>query len=389
MSIRATFIGAARRTPFGRHGGALAGVRADDRGGLPIRASLGRNAKVDGSAVAGAIFACANQAGDGNRHVARMHVLLAGLPQEMPGSTLNRRCGRGLDSVGTAARANRSDEADRMVEGGGETMSCAASARPKGQGALSRSKAIREATIGRRFVNRSRKQRHDGDSTRVTAGNVASEFGIERAARDRLAVFSQPKARAAQPSGLYSAKHLRETMLEALAMLKRVVRLDDTVTVGNAGGVDDGACAAAGERVAGCTPGTRAARQQRRHGDRGHGNARHGHRPGTCDTQDPRADGPASRPDGRRQAEEGTRGAGPGGVARPGLGGRCPARQRERWGDRAGSSAGSRRRTTCRQGHQPTANRRRPCRAVHHGHRCRPGHRRRGRTGMASRGGRP
>ncbi|MBK1687210.1 3-oxoadipyl-CoA thiolase [Rubrivivax gelatinosus] len=260
---RQAFICDAVRTPFGRYGGALSSVRADDLGAIPIRALMARHPHLDWAAVDDVIFGCANQAGEDNRNVARMSALLAGLPVGVPGSTVNRLCGSGLDAVGSAARAIRSGEAQLMIAGGVESMSRAPFVMPKAQSAFSRHSAVHDTTIGWRFVNNLMKQQHGVDSMPETAENVAAEFGIERAAQDRMALASQQKALAAQRAGFFDSEivpvslpqkkgaplvvcadeHPRETSLEALAALKGVVRPDGTVTAGNASGVNDGACA--------------------------------------------------------------------------------------------------------------------------------------------------
>jgi 3-oxoadipyl-CoA thiolase len=257
------FICDAIRTPFGRYGGALAGVRADDLGAVPIAALMARNAKVDWQAVADVIYGCANQAGEDNRNVARMSALLAGLPVEVPGSTVNRLCGSGLDALGTAARAIKSGEAGLMIAGGVESMSRAPFVLGKAESAFSRSAKIEDTTIGWRFVNKLMKERHGVDSMPETAENVATDYRIEREAQDRMALASQQKALAAQKSGVFDAEivpvrvaqkkgdalvvsrdeHPRDTTLEALAKLKGVVWPDGSVTAGNASGVNDGACA--------------------------------------------------------------------------------------------------------------------------------------------------
>jgi acetyl-CoA C-acetyltransferase len=257
------FICDAVRTPFGRYGGALASVRADDLGAIPLRALVARNAEVDWSAVTDVLYGCANQAGEDNRNVARMSLLLAGLPKEVPGATINRLCGSGLDAVGSAARAIKSGEAQLMVAGGVESMSRAPFVMPKAESAFSRANAVYDTTIGWRFVNKLMKEQHGIDSMPETAENVAAEFKIEREAQDRMALASQLKAVAAQKRGFFDAEivpvtigqkkgdpiivardeHPRETSLEALARLKGVVRPDGTVTAGNASGVNDGACA--------------------------------------------------------------------------------------------------------------------------------------------------
>jgi 3-oxoadipyl-CoA thiolase len=260
---RHAFICDAIRTPFGRYGGALAGVRADDLGAVPIAALMARNPQVDWQAVADVIYGCANQAGEDNRNVARMSALLARLPLEVPGSTVNRLCGSGLDALGTAARAIKSGEAGLMIAGGVESMSRSPFVLGKAESAFSRTAKIEDTTIGWRFVNKLMKQHYGVDSMPETAENVATDFRIEREAQDRMALASQRKALAAQRSGVFDAEivpvhvaqkkgeallvsrdeHPREITLEALAKLKGVVRPDGSVTAGNASGVNDGACA--------------------------------------------------------------------------------------------------------------------------------------------------
>ena len=257
------FICDAIRTPFGRYGGALSSVRADDLGAIPIKALMARNPGVDWAAVTDVIYGCANQAGEDNRNVARMSALLAGLPIDVPGVTLNRLCGSGMDAVGTAARAIKSGEAQLMIAGGVESMSRAPFVMPKAETAFSRANTVYDTTIGWRFVNKLMQQMHGVDSMPETAENVATDFNIEREAQDRMALASQLKAVAAQKSGFFDAEitpvsisqkkgdpvvvtkdeHPRETSLEALAKLKGIVRPDGTVTAGNASGVNDGACA--------------------------------------------------------------------------------------------------------------------------------------------------
>jgi acetyl-CoA C-acetyltransferase len=257
------FICDAIRTPFGRYGGALSSVRTDDLGAIPLKALMARNPKVDWQAVTDIIFGCANQAGEDNRNVAHMASLLAGLPIEVPGATINRLCGSGLDAVGTAARAIRAGEAGLMIAGGVESMSRAPFVMPKAESAFSRSNAVYDTTIGWRFVNKLMKEKYGVDAMPDTAENVATDFKIEREAQDRMALASQMKAVAAQKAGVFDSEitpvtipqkkgdaivvskdeHPRETSLETLAKLKGVVRPDGTVTAGNASGVNDGACA--------------------------------------------------------------------------------------------------------------------------------------------------
>jgi 3-oxoadipyl-CoA thiolase len=257
------FICDAIRTPIGRYGGALSSVRPDDLGAIPLRALMARNPKLDWAAVTDVLFGCANQAGEDNRNVARMSLLLAGLPKELPGATINRLCGSGLDAVGTAARAIKAGEAQLMIAGGVESMSRAPFVMPKADSAFSRANAVYDTTIGWRFVNKLMKEMHGIDSMPETAENVAADYKIEREAQDRMALASQLKAVAAQKAGFFDAEitpvtiaqkkgdpivvskdeHPRETSLESLAKLKGVVRPDGTVTAGNASGVNDGACA--------------------------------------------------------------------------------------------------------------------------------------------------
>ncbi|CAM3735798.1 3-oxoadipyl-CoA thiolase [Roseateles saccharophilus] len=257
------FICDAIRTPFGRYGGALSSIRTDDLAALPIKALMARNANVDWAAVADVIYGCANQAGEDNRNVARMAALLAGLPVDVPGSTVNRLCGSGLDAIGTAARAIRAGEAGLMIAGGVESMSRAPFVMPKAESAFSRANAVYDTTIGWRFINKQMKAQHGVDSMPETAENVAQDFGIAREAQDRMALASQTKAIAAQQRGFFEREivpvevpqkkgeplrvlldeHPRATSLEALAKLKGVVKPDGSVTAGNASGVNDGACA--------------------------------------------------------------------------------------------------------------------------------------------------
>ncbi|HEY0955049.1 MAG TPA: 3-oxoadipyl-CoA thiolase [Roseateles sp.] len=257
------FICDAIRTPFGRYGGALSSIRTDDLAALPIKALMARNPGVDWAAVEDVIYGCANQAGEDNRNVARMAALLAGLPVDVPGSTVNRLCGSGLDAVGTAARAIRAGEAGLMIAGGVESMSRAPFVMPKAESAFSRTNAVYDTTIGWRFVNKLMKAAHGVDAMPETAENVARDFGIEREAQDRMALASQRKAIAAQQRGFFEREivpvdvpqkkgdplrvlldeHPRETSIEALAKLKGVVTPEGSVTAGNASGVNDGACA--------------------------------------------------------------------------------------------------------------------------------------------------
>ncbi len=257
------FICDANRTPFGRYGGALSSVRTDDLGAIPLKALMARNPNVDWLAVTDVIYGCVNQAGEDNRNVAHMASLLAGLPMELPGATINRLCGSGMDAVGTAARAIKAGEASLMIAGGVESMSRAPFVMAKAESAFSRAAQIYDTTIGWRFVNKLMKEKYGVDAMPETAENVALEFNISRVDQDKMALASQLKAVAAQESGFFDAEitpvivaqkkgdaiivatdeHPRETSLEALAKLKGAVRPDGSVTAGNASGVNDGACA--------------------------------------------------------------------------------------------------------------------------------------------------
>jgi acetyl-CoA C-acetyltransferase len=260
---RHAFICDAIRTPFGRYGGALSSLRADDLAAIPLKALMTRNPQVDWQAVTDVLYGCANQAGEDNRNVARMALLLAGLPLEVPGATLNRLCGSGLDAVGSAARAIKAGEATLMIAGGVESMSRAPFVMPKAESAFSRTNAVYDTTIGWRFVNKLMQQQYGVDAMPETAENVATDYKIEREAQDRMALASQLKAVEAQKSGFFANEivpvsipqkkgealvvdkdeHPRETSMESLAKLKGVVRPDGTVTAGNASGVNDGSCA--------------------------------------------------------------------------------------------------------------------------------------------------
>lgn len=261
--MKHAFICDAIRTPIGRFGGALKDVRADDLGAIPLRALQERNPTVDWSVVDEVIFGCANQAGEDNRNVARMSSLLSGLPIDVPGATINRLCGSGMDALGTAARAIRSGDAHLMIAGGVESMTRAPFVMGKADTAFSRNAHIFDTTIGWRFVNPQMKALYGVDAMPETAENVATDYQISRADQDLFAVASQNKAAAAQASGVLADEivsviipqkkadpitvmhdeHPRVTSVEALAKLKGVVRPDGTVTAGNASGVNDGACA--------------------------------------------------------------------------------------------------------------------------------------------------
>ena len=257
------FICDAIRTPFGRYGGALSSVRTDDLGAIPLKALMARNPNVDWQAVTDVIYGCVNQAGEDNRNVAHMASLLAGLPLELPGATINRLCGSGMDAVGTAARAIKAGEATMMIAGGVESMSRAPFVMAKAESAFSRAAQIYDTTIGWRFVNKLMKEKYGVDAMPETAENVAADYKISREDQDKMALASQLKAVAAQKAGHFDSEitpvtipqkkgdalvvskdeHPRETSMEALAKLKGAVRPDGSVTAGNASGVNDGACA--------------------------------------------------------------------------------------------------------------------------------------------------
>ncbi|MCA1245701.1 3-oxoadipyl-CoA thiolase [Massilia sp. MS-15] len=262
------YICDAIRTPIGRYGGALKDVRADDLGAVPIRELMRRNPGIDWNAVDEVVYGCANQAGEDNRNVARMSALLAGLPQEVPATTVNRLCGSGMDAVGIAARAIRSGEAGLVIAGGVESMTRAPFVMGKADAAFSRNANIYDTTIGWRFPNPLMQQLYGTDAMPETAENVADDHAISRADQDAFALASQAKAARAQKAGIFAQEivpvlvpqsrraagageplcvaqdeHPRETSLEALAKLKPVVRPGGTVTAGNASGVNDGACA--------------------------------------------------------------------------------------------------------------------------------------------------
>jgi acetyl-CoA acyltransferase len=257
------FICDAIRTPFGRYGGALSSVRADDLGAIPLRALMQRNPGVDWLAVTDVLYGCVNQAGEDNRNVARMASLLAGLPFDVPGATINRLCGSGLDALGTAARAIKSGEASLMIAGGVESMSRAPYVMGKADSAFSRSTQMYDTTIGWRFINKLMKEKYGVDSMPETAENVATDYKIDRESQDKMALASQMKAVAAQKAGYFDAEitpvtiaqkkgdaivvsqdeHPRATTMDALTKLKPIVKPDGTITAGNASGVNDGACA--------------------------------------------------------------------------------------------------------------------------------------------------
>jgi acetyl-CoA acyltransferase len=257
------YICAYIRTPIGRFGGSLSSVRADDLGAVPLKALMAAHSSVDFAAVDEVIFGCANQAGEDNRNVARMSSLLSGLPVSVPGTTMNRLCGSGMDAVITAARAIKAGEAELIIAGGVESMSRAPFVMPKAESAFSRAAEIHDTTIGWRFVNPLMKKQYGVDSMPETAENVADDYQVSREDQDAFAVRSQAKASAAQANGRLAREitpvtipqkkgdaivvdkdeHPRATSIEALGKLRPIVRADGTITAGNASGVNDGAAA--------------------------------------------------------------------------------------------------------------------------------------------------
>ncbi|MFZ6756231.1 3-oxoadipyl-CoA thiolase [Undibacterium sp. Ji50W] len=257
------YICDAVRTPIGRYGGALKDVRADDLGALPMRELMRRNPGVDWTVVDDVIYGCANQAGEDNRNVARMSALLAGLPQEVPGATINRLCGSGMDAIGTAARAIQAGDARLLIAGGVESMTRAPFVMGKTDSAFARNASLQDTTMGWRFINKTFKEAYGVETMPETAENVAQDYGISRADQDVFALASQNKAAIAIAEDLFAREivpvslpqkkgdpvvfnqdeHPRATTLEALAKLKGVVRTDGSVTAGNASGINDGACA--------------------------------------------------------------------------------------------------------------------------------------------------
>lgn len=257
------YICDAIRTPIGRYGGALKDVRADDLGAVPLRELMKRNPGVQWDQVDDVIYGCANQAGEDNRNVARMSALLAGLPEQVPGTTLNRLCGSGMDAVGTAARAIQAGDACLMIAGGVESMTRAPFVMGKADSAFSRSASLQDTTMGWRFVNKKMKEAYGTDTMPETAENVAQDFSVSRLDQDAFALASQERAATAIAAGVFEREivpvsipqkkgdpvvfsqdeHPRATTMEALAKLKGVVRPDGSVTAGNASGINDGACA--------------------------------------------------------------------------------------------------------------------------------------------------
>jgi acetyl-CoA acyltransferase len=257
------YICDAVRTPIGRYGGALKDLRADDLGAVPLRELMRRNPGVQWDQVDDVIYGCANQAGEDNRNVARMSALLAGLPQEVPGSTVNRLCGSGMDAIGTAARAIQAGDACLMIAGGVESMTRAPFVMGKADAAFTRSASLQDTTMGWRFINKALKEVYGVETMPETAENVAADYGVSRADQDAFALASQNKTAVAIAEGIFTREivpvpllqkksdpllftqdeHPRATTIEALAKLKGVVRPDGSVTAGNASGINDGACA--------------------------------------------------------------------------------------------------------------------------------------------------
>ena len=330
------YICDAIRTPIGRYGGALSSVRADDLGAIPLKALMARNPRTDWEAVEDVIFGCANQAGEDNRNVARMSALLSGLPASVPGTTVNRLCGSGMDAVGIAARAVKAGEVDLAIAGGVESMSRAPFVVGKAETAFSRAAQIQDTTIGWRFVNALMKQQYGVDSMPETADNVAADFNVSRADQDAFALRSQQRWTQAQTAGLFAEEivpvevpqrkgaplvvdtdeHPRpDTTLEKLAKLRGVNGPELTVTAGNASGVNDGACAMliaseAAAKTHGLTPIARVVGR----GGGGGAAAHHGLRPGTRHQKGAGQDRTDAAGHGRDRTERGFRLPGPGGA---------------------------------------------------------------------------
>ncbi|MDV7705393.1 3-oxoadipyl-CoA thiolase [Acinetobacter pittii] len=264
MTLKNAYIIDAIRTPFGRYAGGLAPVRADDLGALPIKALMQRNRNVDWEQVDDVIYGCANQAGEDNRNVGRMSALLAGLPYQVPATTINRLCGSSLDAIAIAARAIKAGEANLVIAGGVESMSRAPYVMGKSDSAFGRSQKIEDTTMGWRFINPKLKELYGVDTMPQTAENVAEQFNVNRADQDQFALVSQQRTASAQAKGFFSKEivaveipqrkgdavvidtdeHTRaSTTLEGLSKLKPVVKADGTVTAGNASGINDGAAA--------------------------------------------------------------------------------------------------------------------------------------------------
>ena len=399
------FICDAVRTPIGRYGGALSGVRADDLAAIPIRALIERNPSVDWAQLDDVILGCANQAGEDNRNLARMAGLLAGLPDCSGGVTLNRLCGSGLDAVAMAARAIRGGESDLIIAGGSESMSRAPFVLPKAQSPFDRNAEIYDTTMGWRFVNPKMREAYGDDTMPSTAENVADEFDISREDQDAFALRSQERTAAAQANGRLAAEivsveipqrkgdplivdrdeHPRPTSLEALAKLKPIVRKDGTVTAGSSSGINDGAAATAHrQRGSGQAQRPHAPRANPRRRRRRGAAANHGHRPRSRLREIAQAARPVGRRHGRHRAERG--------LCRPGAGRAPQARPARRSGPCEPQRRRDRARPPARHVRRPpgadrdggASAQRRPLRACHHVHRRRPGDRAGAGTGVSA-----
>ena len=395
------------RTPIGRYGGALAQIRTDDLGALPIKALMQRHPGLDWEAVDDVVYGCANQAGEDNRNVARMAALLAGVPVAVPGCTINRLCGSGMDAINIAARAIKAGEAQLMIAGGVESMTRAPFVMGKADSAFSRTAQVFDTTIGWRFVNKLMKEQYGVDSMPETADNVAAEFGVSRADQDAFALRSQQRWARANAAGRFgdeivpvaipqrkgepvrfdTDEHPRpETTIEALAKLKGINKPELPVTPGNASGVNDGAAAlivASADAVKrhGLTPIARVWRY-------GRGRRRpppHGLRARTRVEEAARAPGTDGAGHERAGAERGLCQPGAGRAAGSGGGRRRRTRQSQRWRDRAWTPARDERRSPGADGRLRVAPAAGPLRLVHDVHRRRPRHRDGDRAGVAQR----
>ena len=400
--MREAYICAYVRTPIGRYGGSLSGIRADDLAAVPLKALRERLPNLDFEAVDDLIYGCANQAGEDNRNVARMAVLLAGLPGSIPGTTMNRLCGSGMDAVIAAARAIKAGEAEIMIAGGVESMSRAPFVMPKADAAFSRNAEIYDTTIGWRFINPLIKSQYGVDSMPETGENVAADFNVSREDQDAFALRSQKKAAAAQANGRLAGEivpvtipkrkgdpvvvdkdeHPRgDTTLEQLAKLPTPFRKDGTVTAGNASGVNDGSAAlivASEEAVRKFGLEAHRPRARRRRCRRRA--AHHGHRAGSGHEEALRAARPQADGFRRDRAERGLRQPGHRGPARTRHPGGCRAREPERRRHRARPSARHVRRAHRRHGGPRTQDQRQEARARDHVRRGRAGHCRRHRS---------
>ena len=391
------FICDAVRTPFGRYGGALATVRTDDLAAIPIRALQERNPGVDWAALDDVIYGCANQAGEDNRNVARMALLLAGLPKEVPGATINRLCGSSLDALGIAARAIKSGETELMIAGGVESMTRAPFVTGKADSAFSRNAETFDTTIGWRFVNPLMKAKYGVDSMPETAENVAEEYHVGRADQDAFAYRTQQRWARANAAGFFKQEivavpipqkkgdakifdtdeHPRpDTTLDGLAKLKPIVKPNGTVTAGNASGINDGACALLlASQAAVAKHRLDAARARTGDGHGGRRSADYGDCARAGYEKAAGKDGPENFADGCDRTERGVRGAGAGSDERTGIAGRRAACQPQRRSDCDWASAGCKRGASGDHGHVSVAGDQRALRAVHDVHRSGPGNR--------------